>query len=186
MWTPVRLNNNKTYDYGFGWGLTQINGHRLIEHGGAWQGFTTYIGRYTDDKVTVIALDNLAGANPGKIARHVAAIYSPELGRHAMPDNEPEVTALVKDLLQQFRDGTADENLFTRDARADVFPARAERIGRLLKFLGAVNKIELAERKKNGDRTYGYQLTFQNGTRFFKITLTADNKIADLAFIDDF
>jgi CubicO group peptidase (beta-lactamase class C family) len=186
MWTPVRLNNNKTYDYGFGWGLSQINNHRLIEHGGAWQGFTTYIGRYVDDKVTIIALDNLAGANPGKIARHVAAIYNPELGRRAIPDKEPQVAALVKDLIQQFREGTADENLFTREARADVFPTRAQRIARLLKVLGAANKIELAERSKDGERTYGYQVTFENGSRLFRVTLTADDKISDLAFIDDF
>jgi hypothetical protein len=89
-------------------------------------------------------------------------------------------------LLQQFREGTADENLFTREARTDVFPARAQRIARLLNVLGTVNKIELTERTKEGERTYGYQLTFQNGTRFFRITLTADDKIADLVFIDDF
>jgi CubicO group peptidase (beta-lactamase class C family) len=187
MWTPVKLNNKKTYDYGFGWGVAQINGHRLIEHGGAWQGFTTYIGRYIDDKVTVIALDNLSGANPGKIARHVAAIYNPDLGRRAIPDNEPQVTALVKDLIDQFRQGTADENLFTREARLDVFPARAERMVRFLKLIGALNKVELTEKwMKDGDRVYGYQLTFQNGVRFMKMALTTDNKISDLAFIDDF
>ena len=38
MWTPVKLNNGKTYDYGFGWSLDQIHGHKIIEHGGAWQG----------------------------------------------------------------------------------------------------------------------------------------------------
>ena len=187
MWTRVTLNNKKTSDYGFGWGVTQINGHRLIEHGGAWQGFTTYIGRYIDDKVTVIALDNLAGANPGKIARHVAALYNANLGRRAIPDNEPQVTALVKDLLQQFREGTTDENLFTREARAEVFPTRAERMVRFLKVIGALNKVELAERSmKDGDRVYGYQLTFQNGIRFMRMALTTDNKISDLAFIDDF
>jgi hypothetical protein len=37
-----------------------------------WQGFTSYIGRYVDDKVTVIVLDNLTGGNAGKIGRHVA------------------------------------------------------------------------------------------------------------------
>jgi len=187
MWTPVTLNNKKTYDYGFGWGVAQINGHRLIEHGGAWQGFTTYIGRYIDDKVTVIALDNLSGANPGKIARHVAAIYNPDLGRRAIPDNEPQVTALVKDLLQQFREGTADENLFTREARAEVFPARAQRMVRFLNLVGPLNKVELAEKSmKDGDRVYGYQLTFQNGVRFMRMSLTTDNKVSDLAFMDDF
>ena len=60
MWTPVILNDKKTADYGFGWSFSKINGHRAIEHGGAWQGFTSYILRYVDDKLTVIVLDNLA------------------------------------------------------------------------------------------------------------------------------
>lgn len=90
MWTPVRLNNSKAADYGFGWSLGQVNGHRIIEHGGAWQGFTSYIARYVDDKITVIVLDNLAGGNAGKIARHVAALYNPELARSAIEDKEPQ------------------------------------------------------------------------------------------------
>src|SRR3989475_13312300 len=39
MWTPVKLNGGKTQDYGFGWGFGAVNGHHIIEHGGAWQGF---------------------------------------------------------------------------------------------------------------------------------------------------
>ena len=79
MWTPVRLNDGKTAGYGFGWDITSVNGHRLIEHGGAWQGFTTQISRYVDDKFTVIVLTNLDSehSEPDKIAHDVAAIYSP-------------------------------------------------------------------------------------------------------------
>jgi CubicO group peptidase (beta-lactamase class C family) len=79
MWTPVKLNSGKTQPYGFGWGFGNVNGHHLIEHGGAWQGFTTYIARYVDDKLTVIVLTNLAGANPGTIAYGIAGLYNPEL-----------------------------------------------------------------------------------------------------------
>ncbi len=81
MWTPVRLNDGKTAEYGFGWDVTNVNGHRLIEHGGAWQGFTTRISRYVDDKFTVIILTNLDSehSEPDKIAHNVAAIYSPAL-----------------------------------------------------------------------------------------------------------
>jgi len=46
MWTPVKLKDAKTYPYGFGWFLDESNGHRLIEHDGAWQGFTMNISRY--------------------------------------------------------------------------------------------------------------------------------------------
>ncbi len=187
MWTPVRLNNNKTADYGFGWSLGQVNGHRIIEHGGAWQGFTSYIARYVDDKMTVIVLDNLAGGNAGKIARHVAAIYNPELARKAIDDKEPQATAFAKDLLEKLTQGTADPNLFIPDARADFFPARSERIARLLKSLGTLNNIQLVERiDKDEYHTYGYQLVFQNGTRFFSLSLTKENKVAELLTQDDF
>jgi len=187
MWTPVKLNNNKTYDYGFGWGFSQINGHHIIEHGGAWQGFTSYIVRYVDDKTTVIVLDNLAGGNPGKIARHVAAIYNPELARKAIEDKELQVTAFTKELLQKFAEGTADPNVFTPEGRAEFPPARAERVSRLLKSLGSLTKMELVERgEKGGYRVYGYQLLYEKGTRFFRMNLTQDTKIAELAFIDDF
>jgi len=187
MWTPVRLNNNRTADYGFGWSLGQVNGHRIIEHGGAWQGFTSYIARYVDDKITIIVLDNLAGGNAGKIARHVAAIYNPELARKAIEDKEPQVTALAKDLLGKLTEGAADSNLFTPEARTFFFPARAARVAGLLKSLGTLNKMQLVERTdKNEYRVYGYELSFQNGTRFFRLSLTKENKITELVLFDDF
>ena len=79
MWTPVKLNSGKTYPYGFGWSLSEVRGHQIIEHGGAWQGFKSYIARYVDDKLTVVVFANLSEANPGRIAHAVAAIFNPEL-----------------------------------------------------------------------------------------------------------
>src|SRR5262249_16575022 len=187
MWTPVKLNNNRSYDYGFGWALSQINGHRIIEHGGAWQGFTSYIARYADDKLTVIVFDNLAGGNCGKIARHVPPIYNPELARRPIPDKEPQVTASVNELLQKLAQGTANQDSFTTDARAELFPARAERLSRLLKSLGQLEKMALVEQtERDGLQVYGYQLSYQKGSRFFKVSLTKENKVAELFFSDDF
>ena len=79
MWTPVKLNDGKTEPYGFGWETGEIRGHRILHHGGAWQGFTSYILRAVDDKLTVIVLTNSAGARPGAIANRIARIYVPEL-----------------------------------------------------------------------------------------------------------
>ena len=79
MWTPVKLNNGKTHPYGFGWMLGEVRGHRIIEHGGAWQGFKSFIARYVDDKLTVIVFANLAQARQERIAHGVAAIYNPKL-----------------------------------------------------------------------------------------------------------
>ena len=81
MWTPVKLASGKTYPYGFGWDVTTDRGRRLIAHDGAWQGFTTNISRYVDDRLTVIVLTNLDSehSNPTKIARGVAAHYLPSV-----------------------------------------------------------------------------------------------------------
>lgn len=79
MWTPVKLSDGKTFPYGFGWMLAPENGHTCISHGGAWQGFTTYLARYVDDQLTVIVLTNRAGANPGRIAKAIAQHYVPGL-----------------------------------------------------------------------------------------------------------
>jgi CubicO group peptidase (beta-lactamase class C family) len=79
MWTPVKLNDGKTHPYGFGWALGAVRGHRIIEHGGSWQGFKSHIARYLDDKLTIVVFANQARANPAKLAHGVAAIYNPEL-----------------------------------------------------------------------------------------------------------
>lgn len=79
MWTPVKLSTGKSQQYGFGWGFSEVRGHKIIEHGGAWQGFTSHIARYVDDKLTIIVLVNRAGGNPGAIAHGIAGLYNPEL-----------------------------------------------------------------------------------------------------------
>jgi CubicO group peptidase (beta-lactamase class C family) len=81
MWTPAPLNDGKNYPYGFAWDLLEVNGHRLQEHGGAWQGFTAHYARYPDDHLSVIVLTDLESgpSNPEKIAHEVAALYIPAL-----------------------------------------------------------------------------------------------------------
>ena len=77
MWTIAKLKDgqpNKGH-YGFGWFIDERHGHRCIHHDGAWQGFQTAIDRYVDDQLTVIALCNLSGAQPGKITQRVAEMY---------------------------------------------------------------------------------------------------------------
>ncbi|MFN7997316.1 MAG: serine hydrolase domain-containing protein [Bryobacteraceae bacterium] len=83
MWTVFPLNDGKpnAAHYGFAWVIKPFRGGRLVEHGGAWQGFTTYIGRYVDAGVTVVVLTNLDAehARPGKIGHVVAGLFDPGL-----------------------------------------------------------------------------------------------------------
>ena len=79
MVTPVKLNNDSLYPYGFAWFLNPVNGHKAFQHSGSWQGYNTYIARFPDDKLTVIVLTNVNPSNPGLIAKDIAALYIPEL-----------------------------------------------------------------------------------------------------------
>jgi D-alanyl-D-alanine carboxypeptidase len=74
MWTAVRLQDGKTGDYGFGWGVVKVSGHRLVEANGGRSGTATNFARYVDDKVTIILLMN-GGAEMGLISRGVARHY---------------------------------------------------------------------------------------------------------------
>ncbi len=77
MWTVTKLKNGRpnSGSYGFGWSILARRGHRVLDHGGSWQGFRTHISRYVDDQLTVVVLANLDAADPGKIAEKVANLY---------------------------------------------------------------------------------------------------------------
>jgi CubicO group peptidase (beta-lactamase class C family) len=77
MWTPAKLKNGQPNEdgYGFGWSIEDRHGHHVVSHTGSWQGFRTAIARYVNDQLTVVVLANLAEAEPGAIAEHVADMY---------------------------------------------------------------------------------------------------------------
>jgi CubicO group peptidase (beta-lactamase class C family) len=77
MWTVATLRDGKPNraNYGFGWFVESQKGRRVLEHGGRWQGFSTQISRYVDDRLTVVVLTNQGNCDPHLIADKVAAIY---------------------------------------------------------------------------------------------------------------
>ncbi len=80
MWTPATLNNGSKSSYGYGWGIGDHRGRKLISHTGSHAtGFKSVVARFVDDKLTVIILTNQRAANQTAIANGVAAFYIPEL-----------------------------------------------------------------------------------------------------------
>ncbi|HEY6329082.1 MAG TPA: serine hydrolase [Blastocatellia bacterium] len=138
IWTVYLLNDGKPNPghYGFGWMITDQNGHKLIEHGGAWQGFTCRICRYVDDSLTVAVLANLdAGhARLGPIAHKIAGLVNPPL-MPPPPKEHKEITIDPK-LLDIYAGrytgpdtvmtvSRADDHLFVqieRQPKVQIFP----------------------------------------------------------------
>ena len=193
MWTVAKLNDGKPNksNYGFAWTIDQMNGHRVIEHGGAWQGFTTYIARYVDDKLTVVVLTNLdsAHSNPGRIAHHVAGLYVPALmppELKPIEDKEPQVTAFFREVLQKIAEGKADPEWFTPDRRKELFPDRIKALGEFVKSLGALKSLDLVERKEeDGLPAYTYRAAFSDRTMLLRLTLSPDGKIAGMRLVSE-
>jgi len=79
IFTPVTLNSGRRHPYGFGFQVDRIAGRNIQRHGGAWQGFQTYIARYGGDDITIIALANVAQALPQRVVDRVAAHLMPSL-----------------------------------------------------------------------------------------------------------
>ena len=77
MWAPAKLNDGKTYPYGFGWELGSIKGQRLVYHGGGGPGIRTKFARFVDQRLSIIVLINLDDVDVDSIVYGIAAIYLP-------------------------------------------------------------------------------------------------------------
>jgi CubicO group peptidase (beta-lactamase class C family) len=69
MWTA------NLADYGFGWRVDTVDGHRRLHHDGSTSGFRNYIIRYPEDRMTVLVLSNRRAPDAMPLAEAVAAIY---------------------------------------------------------------------------------------------------------------
>ncbi len=134
MYTPVKLNNGKTFDYGYGFSIVNRNGKRAIVHGGGIQGFITYAIYIPEDDVYIAVLTNYAGKQPGAsyTARWIAALLTgkPYKKRTAVKLDSAMLDAVVgvyKISNGVFREVTREgDRIFTRrtgSGRLEAFPS---------------------------------------------------------------
>lgn len=72
MWTPQFAEAGKKRDFGIGFSIGDLAGHRRIGHGGAIYGFATQLGAMPDAKLGVTVVTSMDGANTvmTRIANH--------------------------------------------------------------------------------------------------------------------
>lgn len=102
-WTAVPLAGGRSHPYGFGWSFAEQRGQRVVEHGGAWQGFRAVIARYPEQKLGVAVLANLAQAETETMAHTIAGLVEPVLALRdtAAKATDPDSahTAQLRELL---------------------------------------------------------------------------------------
>jgi CubicO group peptidase (beta-lactamase class C family) len=129
MWSVYPLNDGKPNpnQYGFGWWIRQQNNHKVIEHGGNWQGFTCDISRYPDDNLTVVVLTNLdaAHSDPDLMAHVIAGLVDPPLSPAklaAIPDSQPEIAATLAKVLDHVVTGQDVRPFFSTTFASTLTP----------------------------------------------------------------
>jgi len=172
IYDPVTLASGNRYPYGFGWAVDTLGGSPRLHHGGSWQGFQTYISRYIGADITIVALANLAGAQPVAIVDGIAGVLDPALAVKPpapIAEREPVVRARLEAVLAATRDGRLSPNDFAY-VRAGYFPGAAKFYQDLLAGLGAPSAVTLFERTVLGDdRIYLYEVAY--GPKAFRVRL---------------
>ena len=181
MWTPVKLNDGKTHPYGFGWAVRSVNGLRVIEHGGAWQGFKAHIARFPENKLTVIVFANLIQTNQGKLANGVAAIIDPGLKPKPIVDPDPAFSAQTRELFIAVLENKHDMARFTPEVQKTITDQK-DRLAAFIKTMGAIQAFNLMERSEdsNGVR-YRYQVEFSGMSLFLAMVVNKEGKISTFA-----
>jgi len=179
--TPVTLTSGKRYPYGFGWSIDTVAGQLRIHHGGAWQGFQTYISRYMGDDVTIVALSNLGASQPGQIVEGIATLLNPALAAKPpapIADTEPAIRTRLEAILAATRDGKLTPNDFAY-VRAGFFPNAAKAYQEALQGTAAPDKVTLYERSVLGDdRIYLYEVTYGARVFFVRLGLAPDDRVS--------
>ena len=179
MWRVDAHRNGQTplYHYGYGWESNHVSSHRLVEYDGNWQGFQAVMSRYTDEKLTVILLTNLALCRTERLGHTVAGLVDPSLAPY--PESIDDKTPALS---QSF------ENILTRarEAAVGVLPELppfipVQTLRRDLSELGPILRFSLAaEHGSLLGRTRVYRVEGKDMVEFYTVRYGANAKILAL------
>jgi CubicO group peptidase (beta-lactamase class C family) len=159
MQRAVLLTNGVASAYGLGVNVANVNGHRLIGHGGEVSGFTTTNAVFPDDRAAVSVLVNLdASGASEKIADKLALLV------FNRTDAVEEREARAKRILEVLQKGSLDRSVFTEDANSYFTDEALRDFASGLAPLGAVTKVEQTSKRDRGGMTFrGFDATFAKG-----------------------
>ena len=185
MWTKATLTDSSKTEYGFGWSLGDLNGTKIVEHGGGIHGFTTFIKRAPSKGITVIVLTNSDGSNPQAIANTAIGIFEPTLKQVEVKAiaNDDAITKLAHESVLAIQSGNLDHKVLTTQFAKLLTPDLEAGAKAQLTGLGKLTTFEMiSSRLKDGATVREYRVKF--GSTLLKMSIVFDKQglIAGLAF----
>ncbi len=145
--------------------LGNYHGHRLAFHGGAWQGFKSFIIRFLDTDLTILFLANSWETRDFKLARRLASAYYPAFALpdiKTIDDTDPKITSLIRRAMM----GNKQFNVFSLPA-------------------AIIHSSELIERKTENDlRVYRYLLTDIGHSAICTVKLAPDDTVTSIQLVE--
>src|SRR5581483_1913421 len=186
MWSPGKLNDGTTTNYGFGWYIRNKWSRKRLEHGGAIQGFSNDINHFVDGDLTVVVLTNLEGAEAGRIELEIFGFFLSDT-RFKPPapiaDKDADTTKFLRQVTVSLSHGTGDPQWFTPVVQQYYFPDRIKERKTMLGVFGPLTSFELiGDQSKPDGRTRSYRAVFGQIPFHFAYQLTPAGKIAGVDF----
>ena len=173
METDTLLKNGVGTRYGLGMAVSDMRGHRVLEHSGEVSGFVADNIVLPDDNFAVAVLTNQdAIGAAGEIGRQVMNAYL-----ESANVSDPRQDALVRKIFDDLRKGKIDRSLFTDNANSYFTEQALKDYSTSLSGLGEVQSFKQTFKSLRGGMTHiSYQVKFPQKTVGINIYQMPDGK----------
>jgi CubicO group peptidase (beta-lactamase class C family)/D-alanyl-D-alanine dipeptidase len=129
MWVPQFAKPGQKRGYGLGFAVSELDGHRIIGHGGAIYGFATEVVGMPDDKLGVVTVTTMDAANAvtNIVARQALRMMLAMRSGKPFPQFEPTTPVsaeLARKLAGRYGEGDDALDLMEREAKLRMVPLR--------------------------------------------------------------
>jgi len=128
MWVPQFAKPGQKKGYGLGFAVSELDGHRVIGHGGAIYGFATEVVGMPEDKLGVVTVTTMDAANAvtNIVARQALRMMLAMRTGKALPQLEsttPVSAELARKLAGRYGEGDDRVDLMDREGTLHMLPA---------------------------------------------------------------
>ena len=172
MQKDVLLQSGAGTQYGLGVGVSIVNGHRLISHGGEVSGFTARNAVYPDDRAAVVVLTNLDATRASQdMANKIAEILF-------IPPGSEGPLGEAKTIFTGLQQGKIDRSRFTSNANAYFSDQALKDLASSLGPLGKPTEFsEVAEGSRGGMTFHRYRVQFARKALTVSTYVMPDGKL---------
>jgi hypothetical protein len=157
METEVKLKDGGAAGYALGLSTGDVDGHKVLRHGGEVSGFTSQNYVFPDDHAAIVVLTNQdASGAAGMIGRQIASLIL-ENG------NDAGAAKLARDrkIFEELQHGKIDRALFTSNANAYFTEQALADYGSSLGALGAIQQfVQTGDQLRGGMIFRAYRVSF--------------------------